>query len=91
MLSVDPKVCVGIACFNQARYIREALDSALGQKTDFPSEIVVHDDAPTTAPRERSGVRRNSSAATTFTPIRAAAKLIRAFRRRSDRTWAPSG
>ncbi|MCZ6772667.1 MAG: glycosyltransferase [Proteobacteria bacterium] len=47
-----PKVCVGIVTFNQAGYIRQALDGALGQKTDFPVEIVVHDDCSTDGTRE---------------------------------------
>ena len=35
------------AAFNQERYIRDALDSFVAQKTDFPFEVLVHDDAST--------------------------------------------
>ena len=52
MSKAMPKVCVGITTFNQAGYIRQALDGALGQKTDFPVEIVVHDDCSTDGTRE---------------------------------------
>jgi glycosyltransferase involved in cell wall biosynthesis len=38
--------------FNQAPYIRQALDSALGQKTDFPVRVLVHDDCSTDGTRE---------------------------------------
>jgi glycosyltransferase involved in cell wall biosynthesis len=38
--------------FNQAPYIRQALDSALGQKTDFPVQVLVHDDCSIDGTRE---------------------------------------
>ncbi len=40
---------VSIVCdtYNHAPYVRDALDSFLAQKTDFPFEIIVHDDAST--------------------------------------------
>lgn len=40
---------VSIVCdtYNHAPYIRDALDGFLMQKTDFPFEIIVHDDAST--------------------------------------------
>ena len=40
---------VSVCCttFNHAKYIRKALDGCLMQKTSFPFEIVVHDDAST--------------------------------------------
>ena len=40
---------VSIVCdtYNHAPYIRDALESFLSQKTDFPFEIIVHDDAST--------------------------------------------
>ena len=43
------KYMVSICCltFNHEPYIRKALDSFLMQKTTFPFEIVIHDDAST--------------------------------------------
>lgn len=40
---------VSISClsYNQAPYIRQCLDSFLMQQTDFPFEILIHDDAST--------------------------------------------
>ncbi len=40
---------VSIVCdtYNQAPFISDALDGFLAQKTDFPFEIIVHDDAST--------------------------------------------
>ena len=38
-------VCVLCATYNQAKYIGKALDSILCQRTNFPFEILVHDDA----------------------------------------------
>ncbi len=48
----DIKVSVFIVAYNQADYIRNALDSALKQKTDFSFEILVHDDASTDGTKE---------------------------------------
>lgn len=42
-----PLVSVCIAAYNHARYIRQALDGILAQKTDFLIELLVHDDAST--------------------------------------------
>ena len=42
-----PVVSVGCICYNQAKYLRQALDSVVCQKTDFSFEILVHDDAST--------------------------------------------
>ncbi|MBQ0047166.1 MAG: glycosyltransferase [Prevotellaceae bacterium] len=43
------KPLVSIACitYNQAKYIRQCLDGFVMQKTKFPIEIVIHDDAST--------------------------------------------
>lgn len=38
-------VSVCCLCYNHEKYIRQALDSILSQKTNFPFEIIVHDDA----------------------------------------------
>ena len=44
----DP-VLASVCCitYNQEKYIREAIDSFLMQNTEFPFEIIVHDDAST--------------------------------------------
>ena len=43
----NTQIGVSIVCnaFNHERYIAQALESFLMQKTDFPFEILVHDDA----------------------------------------------
>lgn len=48
--SLDPEhPLVSIKClaFNQERFIGQALDGFLMQETDFPFEVIVHDDAST--------------------------------------------
>ena len=42
-------IMVSICCltYNHEKYIREALDSFLNQKTNFKYEILIHDDAST--------------------------------------------
>lgn len=47
MESNDPLVSVVCDTYNQAPYIRDTLEGFLRQKTDFPIEIIVHDDAST--------------------------------------------
>ncbi|WP_432748161.1 glycosyltransferase family 2 protein [Pectinatus frisingensis] len=42
-----PLVSIVCITFNQAPYFRRALDSILMQKTNFPYEIIVHDDCST--------------------------------------------
>ena len=42
-----PTVSVVCAAFNQRAFIEQCLDSLLAQVTDFPVEIIVHDDAST--------------------------------------------
>ncbi|MBZ9610294.1 glycosyltransferase [Rheinheimera maricola] len=46
-LDVELKVSICCICHNQEKYLAQALDSFLQQKTDFAFEIVVHDDAST--------------------------------------------
>ena len=43
------KCLVSVLCttYNHEKYIRQCLDSMVGQKTDFPYEIIVRDDAST--------------------------------------------
>lgn len=42
-----PKVSVVIITYNHERYVRDALDGVLAQRTDFPIEVIVADDAST--------------------------------------------
>ena len=46
---MDSEIVVSIVCnaYNQEKYIAQALESFLMQKTDFPFEVLVHDDAST--------------------------------------------
>jgi hypothetical protein len=43
---------VAIATYNHRRFIRQALDTVLMQKTDFPFEVIVGDDCSTDGTRE---------------------------------------
>ncbi len=43
----NPKVSIICLLYNMKEYIAQALDGMLMQKTDFPFEIIVHDDAST--------------------------------------------
>lgn len=44
---MKPEVSIICNTYNQAKYIGQALDGFLMQKTDFPFEVLVHDDAST--------------------------------------------
>ena len=46
---MDKEVTVTVVCvtYNHAAYIRDALEGFVMQKTDFPFEVLVHDDAST--------------------------------------------
>ena len=46
-MNPKPKISVLMITFNHARFIRQALDSVLAQKTDFAYEMVMGDDAST--------------------------------------------
>lgn len=48
----DPKVSVLFITYNHAATVRQALDSALAQRTSFPVEILVGDDCSTDGTRE---------------------------------------
>lgn len=50
--SDQPMVSVSCVTFNHEAYIARALDSLLMQKTDFPYEILVYDDASTDRTQE---------------------------------------
>ena len=43
----EVKVTVLCLAYNHAKFIRRALDGFVMQKTDFPFEVLVHDDAST--------------------------------------------
>ncbi|GAB3505288.1 glycosyltransferase family 2 protein [Emticicia fontis] len=47
MSATNPKVSVCIPTYNHEQFIRQTLDGALMQKTDFEIEIVIGDDAST--------------------------------------------
>ena len=46
-----PLVTVLVTTYNQEKYIAQALDSVLAQKTDFPFEIYVSEDCGTDGTR----------------------------------------
>ena len=41
------EVCVWCLAYNHEKYIRQALDSILNQKTTFTWKIIIYDDAST--------------------------------------------
>ena len=43
----EPLVSVLCTAFNHGRFIRSALEGFVSQRTDFPFEVIVHDDAST--------------------------------------------
>ncbi len=47
MSDFSEKIAVSVICttYNQEKYIRDTLDGLVMQKTNFPFEIIVHDDA----------------------------------------------
>ena len=50
--SINPLVSVVCTTYNHEAYIRQCLDGFIMQKTDFPFEIIVHDDASTDSTTE---------------------------------------
>ena len=62
-----PSVTVYMICYNHEKYLDEAMHGVLMQKTNFPVNIVVHDDAST----DRSGeiIRRYASENPNMTAI----------------------
>ena len=47
MKKLQPLVSICCLTYNHEKYIKEALDSFLAQKTNFQFEIVIHDDVST--------------------------------------------
>lgn len=47
MKTGTPLVSICCITYNQAAYVRDALEGFLKQKTDFPFEVLIHDDAST--------------------------------------------
>ncbi len=47
MKNKEPLVSISCITFNQAPFLRQCLDGFLSQKTDFPFEIIIYDDAST--------------------------------------------
>lgn len=45
----DPLVSICCITYNHENYIRDAIEGFLMQETDFPFEIIIHDDASTDA------------------------------------------
>ena len=46
-LEIKPLVSIACITFNHEPYIRQCIDGFLLQKTNFPYEIIIHDDAST--------------------------------------------
>lgn len=44
---MNPKLSICCITYNHAKFIRQALDGFMMQKTNFPFEIIIHDDAST--------------------------------------------
>ncbi len=44
-MSITPLVSVRCLCYNHEKYLRNAIDGILMQETDFPFEVIIHDDA----------------------------------------------
>ena len=42
-----PKVSILCLAYNHGKFIRQALDGFIMQKTNFPFEVLIHDDAST--------------------------------------------
>jgi len=50
--SITPLVSISCMTYNHAPFIRQCLDGFLAQKTNFPIEIIIHDDASTDGTKE---------------------------------------
>lgn len=49
---MKPLLSICCTTYNQEKYIAQTLDGFLNQKTDFPIEIIIHDDASTDGTQE---------------------------------------
>ncbi|EGV42936.1 glycosyltransferase [Bizionia argentinensis JUB59] len=49
---MEPLLTICCTTFNHEKYIKETLDGFLAQKTSFPIEIIIHDDASTDSTAE---------------------------------------
>ena len=47
MKNIEPMVSIICTSYNHEKYIRQCLDGFIMQKTDFPFEVLIHDDAST--------------------------------------------
>jgi glycosyltransferase involved in cell wall biosynthesis len=47
LLVSDPLVSVVMPAYNHERYLREAIEGVIGQKTNFPFELIISDDCST--------------------------------------------
>ncbi len=46
-MNETPLVSVRCLCYNHEKYLRDAIEGILMQETDFPFEVIIHDDAST--------------------------------------------
>lgn len=51
-LVADPAVSVGIIAYNHERYLAQAIESVLAQRTSFPFDVFVYEDCSTDGTRE---------------------------------------
>lgn len=51
-LPSEPLVTIVMPAYNHQRYLREAIEGVVGQKTDFPIELIIGDDSSTDRTRE---------------------------------------
>src|SRR5262245_28745083 len=49
---IKPELTVLVMTYNHQRFIGQALDAALAQRTDFPYEVVISEDCSTDGTRE---------------------------------------
>ena len=56
---MEPLVSICCITYNHKEYIRDALDGFLSQRTDFPYEILINDDA-STVPRKTAAGNKNT-------------------------------
>lgn len=68
---MKPTVSIICVAYNHGKYIRQTLDGFLMQKTNFPVEILIHDDASTddTANIIRSYIKNNKNTNVTFVSL----------------------